>query len=113
MDRSHWAPSRSGSAFVALVLLLATVVAPASSTCSARVQSTRHALLRLATAITRPASVRPDIVAPLIDSEQVQNERNLPYSDVVAVRVVCLMTSRSASLPAPPHVDAAPQSLRI
>jgi len=113
MDSSHWAPSRRGRAFVAVALLLATVVAPASSTSAVRVQSTRHALLRLGTAITRLASARPAIGAPSVDSEEVRHERDRPHPDVIAMRVVPVMTSRPASLPVPPQADAEPQYLRI
>jgi len=67
----------------------------------------------MGTALARLDSVGPAIIVPSIDSEEVQNERDLPHPDVVPMRVVRLTTSCSASLPAPPHVDAAPQSLRI
>ena|SRR6478672_8192694 len=113
MDSSHWASGRRVSAFITMALLLSTVVATASSTCGGHGQSTRHSLLRMGTAIARQASLRPAITVPSVDSEEVQNERDLPHPDVVPVRVVRVTRSWSASLPAPPQIDAEPQYLRI
>jgi hypothetical protein len=113
MGSSHSVPDGRISAFIAVALLLATVAAPPFSTCGVHVQSTRHSLLRDGTAITRPDSVRPAIVVPSVESEEVQNERELPHPDLVPMRVVRLTTSCSASLPAPPQIDAEPQYLRI